>query len=164
MQSEHITNRYFRAGVGTVIYRADGQLAWFKRAKYPVGIWQFQQGGVDLGETIETTLWRELREEVGLTATDIVEVTPLPQWTIYQDDVSLTDATKSRFGQAHRWFFLRLGADTAIDLARATDAEFSDVTWIEFPAAIAATDTRKRHVYEQLETFFDAQLRPSLSR
>ena len=74
MQTEHITNRYFRAGVGTVIYREDGQLAWFKRAKYPIGIWQFQQGGIDLGETIETTLWRELREEVGLTAEDIAQI------------------------------------------------------------------------------------------
>ena len=49
MSTTAIDTRFFRAGVGTVIYNSKGQVAWFERAQNPVGVWQFQQGGIDLG-------------------------------------------------------------------------------------------------------------------
>lgn len=162
MSQEFFSNRYFRAGVGTVIYRSDGQVAWFLRAKYPVGVWQFQQGGIDLGEDIETTLWRELAEETGLTQADFTNITPLPEWTVYQDTTSITDHNKSRLGQAHCWFFLQLSLTVTIDLTKATDAEFSCVNWIDFPTAIAATDLTKQGVYQRLFAFFTETIKPTL--
>lgn len=149
-----VNTRFFRAGVGTIIHNRAGQVTLFERATNPVGIWQFQQGGIDLGEDIETTLWRELHEEVGLLRSDISTVTPYPKWTVYQDTNTVHDATKSRLGQAHRWYFLELAQDSIIDLEKATEAEASAYRFVSFGEAIAMTDTYKKHVYEELETYF----------
>ncbi|MCA9358963.1 NUDIX domain-containing protein [Candidatus Kaiserbacteria bacterium] len=149
-----IDTRFFRAGVGTVIYNQAGEVVLFERSQYPIGIWQFQQGGIDLNESPEATLWRELREEIGLTKDDFSSVTEMPNWTIYQDTNSVDDVSKSRFGQAHKWYFLELKEDADIDLTRATEDEASDFKWVTFPEAISVTDDLKKHVYRELETYF----------
>lgn len=153
-----MSTRFFRAGVGTVIYNQSGEIALFERAAYPVGVWQFQQGGIDIGESVTDALWRELKEEVGLGTDDFLSVVEMPKWTVYQDDNSVTDSTISRFGQAHRWFFLELKADVEIDLSRATDDEFSDFRWTNFSEAISITTKLKRHVYQELAEFYNKKL------
>jgi len=153
-----IDTRFFRAGVGTVIYNQAGEVAFFKRAQYPVGVWQFQQGGIDLGESIETTLWRELREEIGLTEEDFEQVEEYPHWTVHQHENSVSDVSKSRLGQAHRWFFLKLKDDAEIDLTKATEVEASDYKWVSFTEAIAATGELKKHVYQELATYFSNEI------
>ena len=80
-----IDTRFFRAGVGTVIYNSAGEVAIFERAQNPIGAWQFQQGGIDLGEDFTTTLWRELSEEIGLKEIDFHTMNEYPNWTLYQD-------------------------------------------------------------------------------
>jgi len=77
--------RFFRSGVGTVIFNSKNEVALFQRTHYPVGIWQFQQGGIDLDETFEDTLWRELKEEAGLTKDDFDFVAEMPNWTLYAE-------------------------------------------------------------------------------
>lgn len=162
METTTIDTRFFRAGVGTIIYNQAGQVALFERTHYPVGIWQFQQGGIDLGEDPETTLWRELNEEIGLTAEDIATVTPYPHWTVHTTSESMADPDKSRLGQAHTWFFLELKADRTIDLTKASEDEASQVRFVSFQKAIAATEPHKQHVYRELETFFTEHILPTL--
>lgn len=146
--------RYFRAGVGTVIYNQSNEVAFFKRFKNPIGIWQFQQGGIDLGESPEETLWRELKEEAGLEAKHILNITTVPGWINYQDLNSFDDHSVPRLGQIHRWFFLELDPSYAIDLTTATDDEFSDFKWTNFEDVIKSTSSHKKHVYEQLFGYF----------
>ncbi len=151
-------NRYFRAGVGTVIYNSNNELAFFRRAQYPAGIWQFQQGGIDTNESVTTTLWRELKEEVGLTEDAVSLVTELPHWTVYQDLQTAQDDSAPRLGQAHCWFYLRLKEDESIDLSNATDNEFDEWKWVSFSEAISLTNDHKKHVYETLHVFFQNHL------
>lgn len=149
-----IDTRFFRAGVGTVIYNQAGEVVLFERAQNPVGIWQFQQGGIDLGETVEDTLWRELREEVGLDKVDFLQVTSYPKWTIHS--YNETDASKSRIGQVHRWFFLELKPDVEIDLAKASEHEASDWRFVTFVEAVDECEASKRPVYQELADYFVA--------
>jgi putative (di)nucleoside polyphosphate hydrolase len=149
-----MSTRYFRAGVGTVIYNTKGEIAIFKRSMFPIGIWQFQQGGIDLGEVPEVTLWRELKEEVGLEKDDILTTTPVPGWHAYQDIGASTDPTIPRIGQVHTWFFVQLKPEVSIDLTRATDKEFSEWKFTSFEEAIATTSDHKKHIYEMLHTYF----------
>lgn len=153
-KTTEIDTRFFRAGVGTVIYNQKGEVALFERAKFPVGVWQFQQGGIDLDEAVETALWRELKEEIGLSKDEINKVTEMPGWTVYQDMNSDTDSSTHRLGQVHHWYFLELKPDCQIDLKNATDQEASQFRWVYFAEAIAVTNDRKKHVYQQLETYF----------
>jgi len=149
-----IDTRFFRAGVGTVIYNAAGEVAYFERTQNPVGMWQFQQGGIDLGEQPTDTLWRELVEEVGLTKDDFNDVHEYPHWTVYQPDNAPTDSTKSRMGHVHRWYFLKLKGEVTIDLDKATMVEASAYKWITWEAALAGTEPCKQHVYQALGEYF----------
>lgn len=155
--------RFFRAGVGTVIYNQHGQVALFKRNQAPVGVWQFQQGGIDTGEFPSETLWRELKEEVGLSEKDVTVTAEFPYWLPYEDVISATDASAPRIGQIHRWYFLRLKDTVTIDLANATDDEFSDFCWASFAAAIAQTSDHKKFVYEALKAYFDHSIQKTLA-
>lgn len=108
-----------------------------------------------MGETIETTLWRELQEEVGLEAKDFAQITLFPEWTIHQYALVDEDPTKSRLGQAHCWYFLELRSDVTIDLSRAREYEASDWRWATFSEAIAETESVKKPVYETLAAFYE---------
>ncbi len=152
--------RFFRAGVGTVIYDDRHQVAFFRRAKYPIGVWQFQQGGIDVGETITTALWRELKEEVGLSEPHFESVIEYPEWLSYADPSALENQGKDRMGQTHRWFFLKLNGGMKLDLGRASDHEFNDHKWITFEQAIIETDNFKKPVYEALYRFFLEHIKP----
>ena len=55
----------FRPNVAALLIRADGALLICERWTVP-GAWQFPQGGVDAGETLEQALFREVKEEIGL--------------------------------------------------------------------------------------------------
>jgi putative (di)nucleoside polyphosphate hydrolase len=158
METTTIDTRFFRAGVGTVIYNTEGKVAWFERAHRPVGVWQFQQGGIDLGEDTQMTLWRELHEEVGLTKDDIAVVDEYPHWTVYQYDHTVDDVNPSRLGQAHRWYFLKLKANVTIDLNKATEAEAAAVRFLTFDEVLAETGDFKRHVYQELQQYFTTNI------
>jgi putative (di)nucleoside polyphosphate hydrolase len=150
--------RHFRAGVGTVIYNDAGQIAIFKRIQPPVGVWELQQGGIDLDEVPLDTLWRELHEEVGLTKNDIDSVLTMPDWTLYTTPHGIADQTIPMLGQAHCWFFLKLKSGHDINLDDALEDEASDFRWTTFDDLIALTADYKRHVYETLNTYFENEI------
>lgn len=156
-----IENRYFRAGVGTVIYNHENKIAYFERTQNPVGMWQFQQGGIDLGEQPTDTLWRELMEEVGLQSEDFESVHEYPHWTLYQPDNTVHNPERSRLGHAHRWYFLRLKDEVEIDLDKATMHEASAYKWIDWDTALAETEPCKLHVYTALAEYFSATVVPN---
>lgn len=159
--------KYFRAGVGTVIYNNDYQVAVFKRLAPPTGIWQFQQGGIDTGETIEDTLWRELKEEVGLERAVIETIIPYPHWTIAEYPPEITEKlgnkTPNRLGQVHRWFFLELQDGVEINLTNATDQEFSDFQWVSFEDIFTLTSDYRRPTYQELYEFFVSNVKKERS-
>ncbi len=147
--------RYFRAGVGTVIYNDKNEIAIFKRAQQPVGIWELQQGGIDLHELPEETLWRELYEEVGLIRDDVEAVDSMPGWTLYER-AEPRDRESNILGQAHCWFFLKLKSTTKIDLSKSLEDAASEFKWANFEHLIEITGTHKKHVYHELKNYFEA--------
>lgn len=152
-------NQYFRAGAGTVIYNETGQIALFARTDNPT-IWQLQQGGMDAGETIEETLWRELFEETALSPTDIALITKYPDWLQYEYTKELGTRFKDSncVGQIHQWYFLKLKPGVQIDLALAPDKEFTAVKWETFEYLLALPEKLKYQVYKTLAQYFAEQL------
>lgn len=55
----------YRPNVAALMVKPTGSLLICERDGMP-GAWQFPQGGVDSGESIEAALAREVREEIGL--------------------------------------------------------------------------------------------------
>lgn len=152
-----MSTRFFRAGAASVIYKDATTIGYFKRAVPPVGVWELQQGGIDLGESPEEALWRELKEELGCEISDFEYVHEMPPWTIYQGLDSLKDDTDNihdRLGQAHKWFFLKLKPDATIDLSKATHQEVSECAWTTFETIIESAPEYKKYVYEQVHEYF----------
>lgn len=55
----------YRPNVAAILTRGDGCVLVAERVRFR-GAWQFPQGGVDEGETLEEALFREVREEIGV--------------------------------------------------------------------------------------------------
>jgi putative (di)nucleoside polyphosphate hydrolase len=117
----------FRAGVVAVVVDSAGRLLAFERTDIP-GAWQLPQGGVDVGETIDSAAWRELAEETGLGPDDVDLVAIHPDWTIYEFPGPRLDGDK-RLGQAQRWFVFRLRDDATAPVP--DGVEFSAWKWVD---------------------------------
>jgi 8-oxo-dGTP diphosphatase len=111
-------------GVGGVVVR-DGRVLLARRGKEPLyGRWVVPGGTVELGETLEQALVREMREETGL------EVEPLLVLTVFDrierdgdrvlyHYVIVDYLCRSRSGEAK-------AASDALEVAWATPAELED--------------------------------------
>lgn len=148
-------NQYFRVGAGTIIYNEAGEIVLFSRTDNPT-VWQLQQGGMDEGEEMDDTLWRELFEETALTKDDFVQIDKYPDWLLYEYTPELRSKIKDYncLGQAHAWYFLKLKAGVMIDLSRAADKEFDEARWTTFEHLLSLPETLKKPVYEKLEKYF----------
>ncbi len=64
----------YRPNVAALVVNPAGSLLICERKTAP-GAWQFPQGGVDAGETVEQALFREVREEIGIAPKfyDVIE-------------------------------------------------------------------------------------------
>ena len=72
--------------VGAFVRRADGCLLWLQRARDPArGKLGLPGGFIDLGESAEAALAREIREEVGLAVRSAQFLCSQPNEYLYQD-------------------------------------------------------------------------------
>ncbi len=69
----------YRKNVGIIIINDEDQLVWAKRSGQK-NAWQFPQGGIDEGEISEQALYRELKEELGLSPDDIEVIAETQGW------------------------------------------------------------------------------------
>src|SRR5689334_19905954 len=94
----------YRPCVVAVIKNKNGHVLAGERADCK-GAWQLPQGGIDPGETAETALFRELREEIGTDRVRILQ--RLPQAITYEFPASMQrQGLKAFRGQSQDWFLL----------------------------------------------------------
>ncbi len=144
----------YRLNVGIVVMNENKALLLAKRNGTSGG-WQFPQGGVNEGETVEVAMYRELHEELGLTADDVSIVAESSAW--YRYDLPEKFIRRHQepvcIGQKQKWFLLRLSADeSAINLANPEGeyAEFVEWRWSNWEEPIALVIDFKKAVYEQM--------------
>lgn len=117
---------HFRANVVAVVTNDKGRVMAFERSDVP-GAWQLPQGGVDEGETPEQAVWRELREETGLSKKDVEMVGEYPDWTAYE--LPTGPRKNGRMGQIQRWFTFRV---KRADVEPQPDGvEFNSWKWVK---------------------------------
>jgi putative (di)nucleoside polyphosphate hydrolase len=110
-----------------VVERSDGVVLAFERADAPDS-WQLPQGGIEPGEEPIDTVWRELKEETGLTVADVTLVDEHPDWVPYEWPIEVTAGRKG-IGQIQRWFTFRINDDS---IEPAPDgSEFTSWRWVD---------------------------------
>ena len=145
-----IDSEGFRANVGIMIANAKGELLWARRVGQDA--WQFPQGGIQEGESAEQALFRELKEEVGLTEKDVEVVACTRGWLRYRLPQRLLrrDAKPLCIGQKQKWFLLRMLADDAeIRFDSDEQPEFDSWQWVSYWYPLGQVIPFKREVYRR---------------
>lgn len=151
----------FRPNVAALILKPEGQLLICERFTVP-GAWQFPQGGVDDGETLEKALFREVREEVGLSPAhyEVLECRDGYRY-LYPEDVRTKKLRKhGSHGQEQTYFLCRLKPGAPPINVHQKGREFRAYRWID-PAEfdLEWLPAFKRQVYrEVMRDFFGLEL------
>jgi putative (di)nucleoside polyphosphate hydrolase len=150
----------YRPNVGAVLFDRRGKVFVARRADLPnaegaPGGWQLPQGGIDEAEDPRGAVLRELAEETGTGAADIIG--EHPAWLTYDLPPELLGvALGGRYrGQKQRWFALRFwGTDADIRLDLDPHPEFDAWRWAELSDLPALAVPFKLAIYRVLAESF----------
>ena len=140
----------YRPNVGIVILNDNNKVLWAKRAAEDA--WQFPQGGINEGESLEEAMYRELMEEVGLSPNHVEIIGQTKDWLRY--DVPRQWVRRDSYaryrGQKQIWFLLKfIGKDSDILLTNSQNPEFDSWRWDDFWSPLQQVVDFKREVYEK---------------
>lgn len=136
----------YRPNVGIVLFNRSRQVLWARRSRHDG--WQFPQGGIEHGETLEEAAFRELFEEVGLRPDNVELVGRTQNWLRYDVPGSLRSRNASFRGQKQVWFLMRmLAGDSEICLDHSDAPEFDHWQWVDYWLPPRKVVPFKRTVY-----------------
>lgn len=159
----------YRANVGIVLSNAEGKVLWARRIGQDA--WQFPQGGIQEDEVPEQAMYRELREEIGLEAEDVIVLGRTRDWLRYRLPKHLVRRRSHPLciGQKQVWYLLYLvGDEERVRLDCTDQPEFDRWRWVDFWSPLKEVVSFKRNVYRSaLEEFSevlfsDGQVSPVL--
>jgi putative (di)nucleoside polyphosphate hydrolase len=138
----------YRANVGIILIDGDGRVLIAGRRGRSG--WQFPQGGIHEEEPAEEAMYRELREEVGLSPADVSLIGVTSGWMRYRLPERFVRRERNPvcIGQKQRWFLLQLESDTnrlCFDLT--SEPEFDRCRWVDYWRPVKEVIYFKRRVY-----------------
>jgi putative (di)nucleoside polyphosphate hydrolase len=140
----------YRPNVGIILCNWKNEVFWGKRVKEHS--WQFPQGGIKSGETPELAMYRELQEEVGLSAHHVKILGRTRDWLRYEvPDRWIRREWRGNYrGQKQIWFLLRLvGRDCDVCLRASEKPEFDAWRWNDYWVPMETVIEFKREVYHR---------------
>ncbi|MGN1394698.1 MAG: RNA pyrophosphohydrolase [Succinivibrionaceae bacterium] len=142
----------FRLNVGIVLCNSQGQVLWARRIGQ--NSWQFPQGGINIGETPESAMYRELEEELGLDVKDVELLSVSKSWFKYKLPKRLVrwDEKPICLGQKQKWFLLKLSKtqESKIVFNHTNIPEFDDWRWVSYWYPVRQVVSFKRDVYRRV--------------
>jgi len=138
----------YRCGVGIILVNDRRQVFFAKRVGMQA--WQFPQGGMKEQETPEQTMYRELKEEIGLNPEDVEVIACTRRWLRYRLPSRLVrhHAKPLCIGQKQKWYLLKLKSKNAkINLCMNDDPEFDSWAWVSYWYPLRQVVAFKRRVY-----------------
>lgn len=154
-----IDKQGFRLNIGIIVVNERYQVLWAQRRHQHS--WQFPQGGVSDGESLEEAMYRELYEELGLKREDVKILHSTPTLLKYRLPPKLVryDRHPLCLGQKQKWYLLQLlSDDSAINLSCSEKPEFDNWIWAPFWYPLRYVISFKREVYRKALKYFAEQL------
>ncbi|MDG2155703.1 MAG: RNA pyrophosphohydrolase [Gammaproteobacteria bacterium] len=145
---DHIDTDGYRANVGIIITNDAGRLLLGGRAGHAG--WQFPQGGIQVDETPEEALYRELAEEVGLSENDVDVLGVTQSWVKYKlpEKFIRRNSRPLCIGQKQMWYLLRLtSSEDRLRFDTTDRPEFDRWRWVEYWRPVKEVIYFKRRVY-----------------
>ncbi|GHV03362.1 RNA pyrophosphohydrolase [Campylobacterota bacterium] len=115
------------------------------------GAWQFPQGGIDNDEDVRTALFRELEEEIGTNAVEIIA--EHPGWISYDFPAAIANKRYPYDGQRQKYFLVRLKNNAAINL-ETKSPEFVQHKFVAPEKVLKEVSFFKRPIYKQVLAHF----------
>lgn len=113
--------------------------------------WQFPQGGIDPNESPKDALLRELREEIGTDAIEIIG--EYPQWLSYDFPETVASKMYPYDGQKQRYYLVRLKQGARINIAT-QDAEFIEYKFVNDDELLKYISHFKKPIYKKVLSYF----------
>lgn len=146
-----IDSEGFRLNVGIIVCNDEGQLLWCRRfGKHDA--WQFPQGGMNPEETPKDAMYRELKEELGLSSGDVECLAESHDWLSYILPKAFRRYRSKPLciGQKQKWFLLRLTAEeSSVSLDQSDEQEFDQWCWVDYWRPVSEVIEFKRDVYQK---------------
>lgn len=136
----------YRRCVVAVVTDEKGRFLVGERARQP-GAWQFPQGGVEAEESHREGLVRELEEEVGCGAVEILREGQVDVTYDFPPDLNVPIAANYR-GQTQRWFLVRFLPGKGPRLEK-SDGEFQAVRWVQLNEVMSLIVPFKQEAYRE---------------
>jgi putative (di)nucleoside polyphosphate hydrolase len=140
----------YRPNVGIILVNWKNEVFWGKRINQHS--WQFPQGGIKSGERPEEAMFRELREEVGLSAEHVRILGRTRGWLRYDvpDQWVRREWRGNYKGQKQIWYLLKLvGRDSDVSLRASSHPEFDAWRWNAYWVPLESVIEFKRDVYQR---------------
>ena len=146
--TDHYDSNGFRSNVGIILTRQDGSLLLGGRLGQAG--WQFPQGGMQIDETPEQAMYRELTEEIGLESADVELLGQTQEWLHYRLPEKFIRRNREQvcIGQKQVWFMLRLqSSEDRVQLDASDLPEFDRWRWVDYWQPVKEVIHFKRQVY-----------------
>lgn len=148
----------FRLNVGIILINSAKRLFWGRRPG-PANAWQFPQGGINEHEDIESAMFRELQEELGLLPTHVRILARTHGWLSYYLPEQFRRRSSSKplcIGQKQKWYLLELiGDESNIRFDQTASPEFIEWHWVDYHLPSQQVIDFKKEVYEKVLAEFE---------
>jgi len=142
----------YRSGVGIMLINPEKKIFVGKRIDNHSDAWQMPQGGTDPGEDEDLAMFRELKEETGISSVDVKLIGKSRGYFYY----NLPYKLQKKFwggkylGQKQRWYLAELVGDESRINLNHEKPEFSEWKWIEKDKLINVVVGFKRGLYRDV--------------
>jgi putative (di)nucleoside polyphosphate hydrolase len=142
----------YRSGVGIMLINKEKNIFVGKRIDNNSDAWQMPQGGLDAGEKEDDALFRELKEETGISHSGIKILQKSSEHFYYNFPYNLQKKFwgGKYLGQKQRWYLAEfVGEESEVNI-RTEKPEFSSWKWIEKDEIVSVIVGFKRKLYEDV--------------
>ena len=154
----------YRSCVGAMILNKKGHVFVGQRLDMISPAWQMPQGGVEDGEDLQTAIFREIEEEVGVHSNHLQLISQCEGWFFYDlpSDLQKKLWGGAYCGQKQKWFLMKfLGQDRDINI-NTEEPEFRSWQWMPAHKVVAHAVDFKKDVYERVYSLFSPLIDKSI--